>query len=112
VIEITREEVKLKESEAKGEVIDYKQPNGKVEKFGWLTVPSFYAEMDRHGEADAKSTTKDVRKILDRMKREGIGGLVIDLRRDGEGRLRRRSTSPGSSSALAPWFRPRMPREG
>jgi carboxyl-terminal processing protease len=87
VIEITREEVKLKESEAKGEVIDYKEPNGKIEKFGWLTVPSFYAEMDRHGEADAKSTTRDVRKILDRMKKEGIEGLVIDLRRDGGGSL-------------------------
>lgn len=87
VIEITREEVKLKESEAKGEVIDYKEPNGKMEKFGWLTVPSFYAEMDRHGEADAKSTTKDVRKIVDRMKKEGIEGLVIDLRRDGGGSL-------------------------
>lgn len=87
VIEITREEVKLKESEAKGEVIDYKEPNGKIEKFGWLTVPSFYAEMDRHGQVDAKSTTKDVRKILDRMKREGIEGLVIDLRRDGGGSL-------------------------
>ena len=87
VIEITREEVKLKESEAKGEVIDYKEPNGKIEKFGWLTVPSFYAEMDRHGEVDAKSTTKDVRKILDRMKKEGIEGLVIDLRRDGGGSL-------------------------
>lgn len=87
VIEITREEVKLKESEAKGEVIDYKEPNGKIEKFGWLTVPSFYAEMDRHGQVDAKSTTKDVRKILDRMKKEGIEGLVIDLRRDGGGSL-------------------------
>ena len=87
VIEITREEVKLKESEAKGEVIDYKEPNGKIEKFGWLTVPSFYAEMDRHGQADAKSTTKDVRKILGRMKKEWIEGLVIDLRRDGGGSL-------------------------
>jgi carboxyl-terminal processing protease len=87
VIEITREEVKLKESEAKGEVIDYKEPGGRIEKYGWLTVPSFYAEMDRHGEVDAKSTTKDVRKILDRMKKEGIEGLVIDLRRDGGGSL-------------------------
>jgi carboxyl-terminal processing protease len=87
VIEITREEVKLKESEAKGEVIDYRTPGGKVQRFGWLTVPSFYAEMEKHGQADAKSTTKDVRKILDRMKREGIEGLVIDLRRDGGGSL-------------------------
>lgn len=87
VIEITREEVKLKESEAKGEVIDSKNADGKSVKLGWLTVPSFYAEMDRHGEADAKSTTKDVRRIVERMKKEGIEGLVIDLRRDGGGSL-------------------------
>jgi carboxyl-terminal processing protease len=87
VIEIAREEVKLKESEAKGEVIDTTAPDGKKARFGWLTVPSFYAEMDRHGEKDAKSTTKDVRRILERMKSEGIEGLVIDLRRDGGGSL-------------------------
>lgn len=97
VIEITREEVKLKESEAKGEVIDHKEPGGKVEKFGWLTVPSFYADMDgkarslasnqKVSEDGPKSTTRDVRRILERMKREGISGLVIDLRRDGGGSL-------------------------
>lgn len=87
VIEITREEVKLKESEAKGEVIDSVNPEGKQVKIGWLTVPSFYAEMDKHGEGDAKSTTKDVRRIIERMKKEGIEGLVIDLRRDGGGSL-------------------------
>ena len=87
VVEITRDEVKLKESEAKGEVIEVKDPQGDKEKLGWLTVPSFYAEMDRHGEGDAKSTTKDVRRIVDRMKKEGIQGLVIDLRRDGGGSL-------------------------
>ena len=87
VIEITREEVKLKESEAKGEVIDSKGPDGRDIKLGWITLPSFYAEMEKHGQGDAKSTTKDVRCILDRMKKEGIEGLVIDLRRDGGGSL-------------------------
>ena len=87
VIEITRDEVKLKESEAKGEVIDAKDADGKTQRIGWLTVPSFYAEMERHGQGDAKSTTKDVRRILERMKKEGIEGLVIDLRRDGGGSL-------------------------
>jgi carboxyl-terminal processing protease len=87
VIEITREEVKLKESEAKGEVIDSVNQDGKKVRIGWLTVPSFYAEMDKAGMADAKSTTKDVKRILERMKKEGIEGLVIDLRRDGGGSL-------------------------
>ena len=85
VIEITREEVKLKESEAKGEVIDSVNQDGKKVRIGWITVPSFYAEMDKAGMADAKSTTKDVKRILERMKKEGIEGLVIDLRRDGGG---------------------------
>lgn len=89
VIEITRDEVQLKDSEAKGEVIDYGKPGGRVQKFGWLTIPSFYnGNMEKSpGDKDPSSTTKDVRKILDRMKNEGIEGLVIDLRRDGGGSL-------------------------
>lgn len=87
VIEITREEVKLKESEAKGEVIESKDAGGKNVKYGWLTVPSFYQNMDRKEGEEEKSTTKDVQRIIDRMKKEGIEGLVIDLRRDGGGSL-------------------------
>lgn len=97
VIEITREQVKLKESEAKGEVIDVKDDDGKTIRLGWLTIPSFYADMEGKAKGVAstekgadegpKSTTKDVRRILDRMKREGIEGLVINLRSDGGGSL-------------------------
>jgi carboxyl-terminal processing protease len=97
VIAITREQVKLKSSEAKGEVIESKDADGKTIKLGWLTVPSFYADMEGKAKGIAsnekgsddgpKSTTKDVRKILDRMKKEGIQGLVINLRNDGGGSL-------------------------
>lgn len=88
VIEITRDVVQLKDAETKGEIIDTKGADGKSEKLGWLTVPSFYnSEMDhKEGQREA-STTKDVRRILERMKKEGIQGLVIDLRRDGGGSL-------------------------
>lgn len=96
VIEITREEVKLKESEAKGEVIELNDSDAKRMKLGWITLPSFYADMEGKAKSLAgknassegpKSTTKDVRRILERMKKEGIEGLVIDLRRDGGGSL-------------------------
>ena len=87
IVEITRDKVQLKDAETKGEVIETKDAEGKSEKLGWLTVPSFYNDMERHGEGDAKSTTKDVRRIVERMKKEGIEGLVIDLRRDGGGSL-------------------------
>lgn len=96
VIEITREEVKLKESEAKGEVIELNDADARKMKLGWITLPSFYADMEgkaktlvsRNAASEGpKSTTKDVRRILERMKKEGIEGLVIDLRRDGGGSL-------------------------
>ena len=87
VVEITRDEVKLKESEAKGEVIETTSSDGKPGRLGWLTVPSFYNDMGQHGEGAPASTTKDVRRIIERMKKENIGGLVIDLRRDGGGSL-------------------------
>lgn len=87
IIELTRDEVKLKESEVKAELIEIKDADKKTEKFGWLTIPAFYSEMDRHSAPDAKSTTKDVRRLLTRLKKENIQGLVIDLRRNGGGSL-------------------------
>jgi carboxyl-terminal processing protease len=88
VIEITRDVVQLKDAETKGEIIENKDAEGKTVKYGWLTVPSFYnSEMDHQEGQREASTTKDVRKIVERMKKEGIQGLVIDLRRDGGGSL-------------------------
>lgn len=87
VIEITRDKVKLKDAETKGEVIYSREDDGRIRKIGWLTVPSFYLNMDRKDGEEEKSTTKDVKRILGRMIKEGIQGLVIDLRRDGGGSL-------------------------
>ncbi|MCF7729716.1 MAG: PDZ domain-containing protein, partial [Chthoniobacterales bacterium] len=87
VIALMRDEVKLKESEVKAELIHVSGTEKKDETFGWLTIPAFYSEMDRHGAPDAKSTTKDVRLLLSRLKKENIQGLVIDLRRNGGGSL-------------------------
>ncbi|MCX6971606.1 MAG: carboxy terminal-processing peptidase [Verrucomicrobia bacterium] len=85
VVEITRDEVKLKDSEAKAEVLDVQGPNGKTTRIGWITLPSFYANMS--GGGPSKSTTEDVAALLGRLKQEGIEGLVMDLRKDGGGSL-------------------------
>ncbi len=82
-VELVRDEIKLKDQEARADIIIKKNENGEQEKLGWLTLPSFYADMDRH----AKSTTRDVLALLKRLKKENIGGLVIDLRRNGGGSL-------------------------
>jgi len=85
IITITRDEVKLKDQEAKAEVLDLKDADGKTTRIGWITLPSFYANMS--GGGPAKSTTEDVAALLERLKKEGIEGLVMDLRKDGGGSL-------------------------
>src|SRR5882724_11714006 len=82
-IELVRDEIKLKDQEARADIIIRKDDNGDPLKLGWLTLPSFYADMDRH----SKSTTRDVLALLKRLKKENIGGLVVDLRRNGGGSL-------------------------
>src|SRR6184192_3180324 len=82
-VDLVRDEIKLKDQEARADIIIKKDADGNPVKLGWLTLPSFYADMDRH----SKSTTRDVLALLKRLKKENIGGLVIDLRRNGGGSL-------------------------
>src|SRR5436189_356044 len=82
-VELVREEIKLKDQEARADIIIKKDEEGRPVKLGWITLPSFYADMDHH----AKSTTKDVMALLKRLKKENIAGLVVDLRRNGGGSL-------------------------
>ncbi len=82
-VEIVRDEIKLKDQEARADIIIKKDADGNPIKLGWITLPSFYADMDKH----QKSTTRDVLALLKRLKKENIGGLVVDLRRNGGGSL-------------------------
>src|SRR5213082_1739017 len=82
-VEFVSDEIKLKDQEARADIIIKKDDEGRAVKLGWITLPSFYADMDHH----AKSTTKDVLALLKRLKKENIAGLVVDLRRNGGGSL-------------------------
>ena len=82
-VDLVRDEIKLKDQEARADIIIKKDENGNPVKLGWLTLPSFYADMDRH----SKSTTRDVLALLRRLKKENIAGLIVDLRRNGGGSL-------------------------
>jgi Periplasmic protease len=69
-VELVRDEIKLKDQEARADIIIKKDDEGQPVKLGWITLPSFYADMDHH----AKSTTKDVLALLKRLKKENISG--------------------------------------
>lgn len=91
-IDLIRDEVQLKDQEAKGTV---ETPRGVDKtrggyKLGVIDVPSFYADFDglKAGDKDAKSTSHDVRRIVEEMQNgDGIDGVLIDLRSNGGGSL-------------------------
>jgi carboxyl-terminal processing protease len=59
-------------------------------RVGVITVPSFYQDYNARaaGDEDYRSTTRDVRRLLEQFATEGgIDGLVLDLRENGGGHL-------------------------
>ena len=83
LISIERDQIDLKDSLATADLIITKDPSGEEQKIGWITLPSFYADMD----GGNTSTTFDVRRLLIRLAIEGIDGLIVDLRDNGGGSL-------------------------
>lgn len=89
-IELTRNKVELKESEAKGKVHTIRNAEGEELRIGVITLPSFYADFQAasSGDPDYKSSTRDVRDLIRSFKKQGrLDGLVIDLRSNGGGSL-------------------------
>ncbi|MEX0610651.1 MAG: carboxy terminal-processing peptidase [Pirellulales bacterium] len=89
-VAITRDRIELKDSEARSEIIKRgKKADGTEYKLGVIQLPSFYMDMDgaRLGLNDFKSTTRDVRRLLEQFKRENVDAVVIDLRWNGGGSL-------------------------
>lgn len=83
LISIVRAAVELKEKLANAEMILTPDALGKPMKVGWIMMPSFYADM----EEGKVSMTEDVSKLLKRLMKEKIDGLVLDLRGNGGGSL-------------------------
>jgi len=90
VVKIVRQKIELKDSEARGVIFEEgKKQDGTAFKVGVIDLPSFYMDMEgaRDGSNDFKSTTRDVKKILDDFKSKGVDALILDLRRNGGGSL-------------------------
>ena len=88
-IELTRTEVKMTEDEVKGKVIEASEwQDGQSGRIGVLKIPSFYRDFqgaNRGGEF--KSTSRDVKAVLDEFKRQDVRMLIVDLRWNGGGAL-------------------------
>ncbi len=85
---LIRDKVKLEEQAAKKEII-FIEEDGIKFKLGVIDLPAFYIDFEgrRNGDADYKSTTRDVAKLLEELKEEKVDGVIIDLRNNGGGSL-------------------------
>ncbi|SDK80077.1 carboxyl-terminal processing protease [Pedobacter sp. ok626] len=89
IIELVREKIVMEDQSAKKKVQTI-QSNGKPYKIGVITVPAFYADFKaaNAGDPNYKSTTRDVRLLIDTLKRlDKVDAIVMDLRANGGGSL-------------------------
>jgi len=96
VIRIVRNEVKLEEQAASSEVIEL--PAGdRTRRIGVIRVPVFYVDFEgrSRNEPNYRSSTRDVRKLINELKHQDIDGLVMDLRGNGGGALVEATTMTG-----------------
>ncbi len=84
-IAIQRDVVQIEETFVKSMLLQ--SPGG--EKVGYVMIPSFYRDFEktRRGSDDARNSTDDTRKAVEELKKQGISGLIIDLRNNGGGSL-------------------------
>jgi len=86
---LPRAKITLEAQAAKKELREIERGDQKL-RVGVITVPSFYQDYNARaaGAEDYRSTTRDVRKLIEQFEAEGgIDGLVLDLRENGGGHL-------------------------
>ena len=79
-ISVKRDIVLLEETYIKSSIVE-KNSNS----FGIINIPKFYIDFDNQSNRDA---AKDLRTEINRLKEEGVQGLIIDLRNNGGGALK------------------------
>jgi carboxyl-terminal processing protease len=87
-VTLVRNEIKLEDQAAKAYVVD-DLPNAPGLRVGILEVPGFYRDFraEADGDKNFRSTTRDVQNLIDDLKRQGVDGILVDLRGNGGGSL-------------------------
>jgi carboxyl-terminal processing protease len=78
VVSLLRDEINMEETFAKSVIINSDH------KIGYIYLPEFYADFQR---PDGPRCAKDVAKEIEKLKKENVEGIVLDLRDNGGGSL-------------------------
>ena len=84
IVTLKREEVKLEDRAAQSDVFEIDE-----NKIGVIDLPSFYIDFEEYAKrnTDYKSSSKDVKNILEEFNASGIDAVILDLRNNGGGAL-------------------------
>lgn len=88
-IRLVRDTVKLKGRAAHSKIYNVPTAAGGVHRIAVIRVPAFYTNLRARarGEEQFRSTTRDVHRILAKLRTQNIDGVVVDLLGDGGGSL-------------------------
>ena len=87
---IVRDRVRLEDQAAKSEIHTIPGTDGEPPlRIGVIKLPGFYQDFEgrRKNSADYASATRDVARLLTRLRAEKVDGVVLDLRNNGGGSL-------------------------
>lgn len=93
---IVRNKVLLEEQAASKKIIEI-ESEARHWKLGVIKIPTFYLDFEAYhaGDANYKSTSRDVRKLLQELRKEQVDGIIVDLRNNGGGSLNEANTLTG-----------------
>ncbi len=88
IVPIVRNTVALEDQAAQKKVLDIKRGE-QTYKIGVIKLPTFYADFQgmQSGDPNYRSTTRDVKRLINELKAAKVQGLVLDLRNNGGGSL-------------------------
>ena len=94
-ITIIRKKVKLEDHDKK-DIIKIERDN-KTYKVGIIHLSTFYSDFAaiQRGDKNYKSSTRDTKKLIEELRKEGIVALILDLRNNGGGSLQEANSLAG-----------------
>ncbi|MAX67547.1 MAG: carboxy terminal-processing peptidase [Bacteriovoracaceae bacterium] len=81
VISIVRDQVVLEEAYVKSTIIEHKDLKQKI---GYIHVPKFYRDFQ---DPNGRNSSEDVKREIIKLKKQGVDGIVLNLRNNGGGAL-------------------------